>query len=74
MAKMREIPVNDFYTTNGRVREDGRMVHDIYFYFAQVRAPSASAKPWDYYQILGVIPGTRAFRSMADSGCPPVAH
>jgi branched-chain amino acid transport system substrate-binding protein len=30
MAKMREIPVNDFYTTNGRVREDGRMVHDMY--------------------------------------------
>jgi branched-chain amino acid transport system substrate-binding protein len=72
MAKMREIPVNDFYTTNGRVREDGRMVHDMYF--AQVKTPSESAKPWDYYKILSVIPGNQAFRSMAESGCPLVAH
>jgi branched-chain amino acid transport system substrate-binding protein len=72
MAKMREIPVNDFYTTNGRVREDGRMVHDMYF--AQVKTPSESAKPWDYYKILSVIPGNQAFRAMAESGCPLVAH
>jgi hypothetical protein len=50
MAKMREIPVNDFYTRNGRVREDGRMVHDMYF--AQVKKPSEATKPWDYYNIF----------------------
>jgi branched-chain amino acid transport system substrate-binding protein len=72
MAKMHEIPVNDFYTTNGRVREDGRMVHDMYF--AQVKAPSESTKPWDYYNILRVIPGNQAFRPAADSGCPLVGH
>ncbi|WMT73248.1 ABC transporter substrate-binding protein [Bradyrhizobium sp. Ash2021] len=72
MVKMREIPVNDFYTRNGRVREDGRMVHDMYF--AQVKKPSESTKPWDYFNILGVIPGNQAFRSLADSGCPLVAH
>ena len=51
MAKMRAIPVNDFYVTNGRLREDGRLVHDMYF--AQVKTPAESTRPWDYYKILG---------------------
>ncbi len=41
-------------------------------YFAQVKTPSESTKPWDYYKILGTIPGDQAFRSLADSGCPLV--
>jgi branched-chain amino acid transport system substrate-binding protein len=72
MAKMRERPVNDFYVKNGRLREDGRLVHDMYF--AQVRTPSESSRPWDYYKILATIPGDQAFRSMAEGGCPLVAH
>jgi branched-chain amino acid transport system substrate-binding protein len=72
MAKMRETPVNDFYVKNARLREDGRLVHDMYF--AQVKTPSESTKPWDYYKILGVIPGDQAFRRLADGGCPLVAH
>jgi branched-chain amino acid transport system substrate-binding protein len=68
MAKMREIPVNDFYAKNGRLREDGRLVHDMYF--AEVKAPSQSTGPWDDYKILGTIPGATAFRSLADGGCP----
>jgi len=72
MAKMRERPVNDFYVRNGHLREDGRLVHDMYF--AQVKTPSESTGPWDYYKILGTIPGDQAFRSLADSGCPLVAH
>jgi branched-chain amino acid transport system substrate-binding protein len=70
MAKMREIPVNDFYAKNGHVREDGRLVHDMYF--AQVKKPSESTKPWDYYNILGVISGDQAFRPLAEGGCPLV--
>jgi branched-chain amino acid transport system substrate-binding protein len=72
LAKMRETPVNDFYVKNGRVRQDGRLVHDMYF--AQVKTPSESTKPWDYYKILDVIPGDQAFRALADGGCPLVAH
>src|SRR6202142_1541590 len=72
MVKMRELPVNDFYTKNGRVREDGRLIHDMYF--AQVKKPSESTGPWDYYTMLGVIPGDQAFRALADSGCPLVAR
>ena len=72
MAKMRETPVNDFYVKNGRLREDGRLVHDMYF--AQVKKPSESARPWDYYKLLKVIPGDQAFRPLADGGCPLVAR
>lgn len=68
MAKMRERPVNDFYVKDGHVRLDGRLVHDMYF--AQVKKPSESSKPWDYYNILGVIPGDQAFRPLAEGGCP----
>jgi branched-chain amino acid transport system substrate-binding protein len=70
MAKMREIPVNDFYARNARLREDGRLVHDMYF--AEVKKPSESKEPWDDYKILGAIPGATAFRSLADGGCPLV--
>jgi branched-chain amino acid transport system substrate-binding protein len=72
MAKMRELPVNDFYASNGHVREDGRLLHDMYF--AQVKTPAESTKPWDYYKILGTIPGDQAFRPMAEGGCPLVAR
>ena len=68
MAQMRAMPVNDFFAKNGRLREDGRLLHDMYF--AQVKTPEDSKEPWDYYKILGAIPADRAFRSLADSGCP----
>ena len=72
MAKMRERPVNDFYVKGGHLREDGRLVHDMYL--AQVKTPAESSGPWDYYKILATIPGDQAFRSLADGGCPLVAH
>jgi branched-chain amino acid transport system substrate-binding protein len=70
MAKMREIPVNDFYATNGKLREDGRLVHDMYF--VQVKTPTESRGPWDYYKILATIPGDQAFRPLDEGGCPLV--
>jgi len=72
MAKMRERPVNDFYVKNGHLREDGRLVHDMYL--AQVKTPAESRGPWDYYKILATIPGDQAFRSLADGGCPLVVR
>ena len=72
MAKMRALPVNDFYVKNGHLREDGRLVHDMYF--SQVKTPSESTRPWDYYNMLGVIPGVQAFRPLAEGGCPLVAR
>ncbi|WP_213775631.1 ABC transporter substrate-binding protein [Bradyrhizobium sp. dw_78] len=72
MAKMREMPVNDFYVRNGRLREDGRLVHDMYL--AQVKTPPESAAPWDYYRILATIPGDQAFRPLDKGGCPLAAQ
>src|SRR6266567_4447492 len=70
MAKMREMPINDFFAKNGRIREDGRMVHDMYVY--EVKKPSESKGEWDYYKLRAVIPGDEAFRSLKDSACPLV--
>lgn len=71
VAKMREMPVNDFFAQNGQVRADGRMVHDMYL--VQVKSPQESKYPWDYYKILRVVPGNEAFRPMDQGGCPLVA-
>ncbi|MFI4987916.1 MAG: ABC transporter substrate-binding protein, partial [Alphaproteobacteria bacterium] len=70
MAKMRELPVEDFYSKNGHIREDGRLIHDMFL--AEVKKPSESTGPWDYYKILATIPGDKVFRSLAESGCPLV--
>jgi branched-chain amino acid transport system substrate-binding protein len=58
-AQMRETPIEDFFARNGRLREDGLMVHDLIL--AQVKKPEDSKYPWDYYQILAHIPGDQAF-------------
>lgn len=68
MAKMREMPVNDFFAKNGRVREDGRFIHDMYVY--EVKKPSESKYPWDYYKLRATIPGDEAFRPLSESKCP----
>lgn len=68
MAKMREMPVNDFFAKNGRVREDGRFIHDMYVY--EVKKPSESKYAWDYYKLRAVIPGDEAFRPLSESKCP----
>lgn len=68
MAKMREMSVNDFFAKNGRLREDGRFIHDMYLY--EVKKPSESKYPWDYYKLRAVIPGNEAFRPVSESKCP----
>ncbi|MCL8382908.1 MULTISPECIES: ABC transporter substrate-binding protein [Xanthobacter] len=70
MAKMREMKVNDFFAKDGYIRADGRFVHDMYVY--QVKTPAESKGPWDYYKLVTVIPGDRAFRPLSESACPLV--
>ena len=70
MRKLRETPIEDFFSRNGRVREDGRMVHDMLL--VQVKKPSESRYPWDYYTVKAVIPGDEAFQPLAQSRCPLV--
>ena len=70
MARMKQMPINDIFASNGRIREDGRMVHDMYLY--QVKKPSESKYPWDYYRQLAVVPGDKAFQPLSASACPLV--
>lgn len=70
MRKMRETPINDFFAKDGKIREDGRMVHDMYVY--EVKKPSESKGDWDFYKLREVIPGDQAFRPLKDSACPLV--
>jgi len=58
-AKMRETPIEDFFSRNGRLRADNLMVHDLIL--VQVKTPDESKYPWDYYKILAHIPGEQAF-------------
>jgi branched-chain amino acid transport system substrate-binding protein len=70
VAKMKATPINDFFARNGRIREDGRMVHDMYL--VQVKTPAESKGEWDVYKILATIPGDQAYRPLAEGGCPLV--
>jgi branched-chain amino acid transport system substrate-binding protein len=70
-AKMREQPIEDFFARNGKLREDGLMVHDLML--VQVKKPEESKYPWDYYRILAHIPGEQAF-GPPDPACPLVKH
>jgi branched-chain amino acid transport system substrate-binding protein len=70
MSKMRETSINDFFAHDGHIRIDGRMVHDMYL--AEVKKPSESKGPWDFYNILETIPGDQAFRPLSESTCPLV--
>jgi branched-chain amino acid transport system substrate-binding protein len=67
VAKLKELPVDDAFA-QGKVQANGRMVHDMYLF--EVKKPSDSKKPWDYYKLLATVPGDKAFFSAKDSGCP----
>lgn len=69
-AKMRELPVNDFYNENVAIRPDGRVL--VKMYLAQVKTPAESKSPQDAYKILGTIAGKDAFRPLSESQCPLV--
>lgn len=71
MARMKATPVNDFFAHNGVVREDGRMVHDVYL--MQVKKPEESKYPWDYYHVRQAIPGEKAFTPLSESRCSRLA-
>lgn len=70
VPEMKKTPINDFYTTNASIREDGRVIRDMYL--LQVKEPSESKYPWDYYKTLATVPGDKAFRPLKDGNCPLV--
>ena len=72
MAQMRATPINDFFAKNGKIRIDGRMVHDMYLF--EVKKPSESKNEWDLYKLIATVPGDEAFRPLDKGGCPLVTH
>ena len=67
LAHMRKTKTNDMYAKNNTLRGDGSMIHDMYL--MQVKDPSESKYPWDYYKVVQTIPGDQAFTTKAETKC-----
>ena len=70
VAKMKELPTDDKLFGKGSIRADGRKIHPAYLF--EVKKPSESKGPWDYYKLIGTTPGDQAFRPLSESACPLV--
>ena len=70
MVKMRELPVEDFMTHGGKLREDGRLIRDVYL--LQAKRPEEAHGEWDLLRRVATLPGEQAFRPLAESECPLV--
>jgi branched-chain amino acid transport system substrate-binding protein len=70
MAQMRQTPINDFMTTNGSLRADGRVIRDMYL--MKAKQPAQARGEWDLLEVMQTIPGQEAFRPLAEGGCPLV--
>ncbi|SIT26045.1 ABC transporter substrate-binding protein [Achromobacter sp. MFA1 R4] len=67
MKWMKSNKVNDFFAQGGFVREDGRMIHDMYL--MQVKTPAESKGPWDYYKVVATLPGDEVYTKLSESTC-----
>jgi branched-chain amino acid transport system substrate-binding protein len=67
MAQLKKTKINDVFAKNGVIRPDGRMVHDMYL--MEVKKPSESKYPWDYYKVVQTIPGDQAYMTKAETKC-----
>ena len=70
VAKMKEMPTDDPLFGKGTIRADGRKIHDAYLF--EVKKPSESKGPYDYYKLRATIPASEAFRPLNEGGCPLV--
>ena len=70
VAKMKELPTDDPLFGKGKIRADGRKIHDSYLF--EVKKPSESKGPWDYYKLRATVPADQAFRPMEQGDCPLV--
>ena len=67
-AQMHAMPVNDAFTHDVTIRADGRVLRDLYV--TEVKTPSESKGPWDYWKVIATISGKDAWRPAKDGGCP----
>lgn len=69
-VKMKEMPINDFMTKGGKIRDDGRVIRDMYLLGTKTREESKGE--WDLLKVVATIPGEEAFRPLSESDCPLV--
>ena len=67
MAQLKKQKINDVFAKNGYIRQDGRMIHEMYL--MQVKTPAESKEPWDYFKVVQTIPGEQAYLPLAQSKC-----
>jgi branched-chain amino acid transport system substrate-binding protein len=70
VKQLKATPINDMFVKNGKIRQDGLHVHDMYLF--QVKAPKDSKYPWDYYKQVATVSGNQAFQPLEASRCPLV--
>ena len=70
MKTLREMPIQDAFARNAKLRPDGKLIHDTYL--VSVKTPQESKGPWDYYKIVKTLPGDQAFSQLSESKCPLV--
>ncbi len=70
MAKLKSMDVSDFFAVNGKIRPDGRMVHDMYL--MEVKKPAESKGEWDLLKIVKTVPASEAFMPLSESTCSQV--
>lgn len=68
IAKMKSMPIDDFFARNATLRDDGQLLHDMYL--VRVKSPAESRGPWDYEKLVKIIPGKDAFITPEESACP----
>lgn len=68
VAKMKEMPTDDPLFGKGSIEPNGRALHPAYLF--EVKKPSESKGPWDYYKLIGTTPADKAFRPLSESACP----
>jgi branched-chain amino acid transport system substrate-binding protein len=67
MAQLKKQKINDMFAKDGYIRQDGRMIHEMYL--MQVMTPAESKEPWDYFKVVQKIPGEQAYLPLAHSKC-----
>ena len=70
MAELKKAKINDMFVKNGYIRQDGRMIKEMYL--MQVKKPEESKYPWDYYTLKATIPAEEAFQPLSKSTCPMI--
>ena len=70
IEQMKAMPTEDPLFGKGRIRVDGRKIHDMYLF--QVKSPAESKSEWDTYKLVRTIPAEQAFRPLSEGNCPMV--